>query len=131
MHVCPRGGKYVHALRSHMSTLKFDMKPSFNCPDDDLSDRAFVWASKCINGRDAVEEFVPCVAWPQAASVDFEHEIVGEMPVSKLKVPLPRFSLRRQDDEDDTELLARVQQEARVIMGSYTHTEHKACIAGL
>jgi hypothetical protein len=53
------------------------------------------------------------------------------MPVSKLKVPLPKFSLHRQDDEDDIELLVMVQQEARVIVGSYTRMEHEAYIAGL
>jgi hypothetical protein len=57
--------------------------------------------------------------------------IVREMPVSKLKVPLPKFSLHRQDDEDDIELLVMVQQEARVIVGSYTRMEHEAYIAGL
>jgi hypothetical protein len=114
-----------------MCALKFHTKPSFNCLDEDLSDGAFVWASKCITGQDAVEEFVSCGVWPLAAGVDFEHVKVGETPVSKLKVPLPRFPLCRQDDEDDTELLARVEQEARVIVNSYMHTEHKACIAGL
>jgi hypothetical protein len=46
LHVCPQGGKSVHALRSDMSALKFHTKPSLNCPDDDLSDKAFVWAVK-------------------------------------------------------------------------------------
>jgi hypothetical protein len=27
LHPCPRGGKTVHALRSHMSALNFRMKP--------------------------------------------------------------------------------------------------------
>jgi hypothetical protein len=131
LHVCPRGGKSVHALRSHMSTLKFHTKLSFNYPDDDLSGGDFFWASRCIGGRDAMEEFVSCGVWPLAAGINFEHVKVGEMPVSKLKVLLPKISLRRQDDEDDTELLARVEQEARIIVDSYTCTEHKACIAGL
>jgi hypothetical protein len=43
-------------------------------------------------------------------------------------VPLPRFSLSR---EDDTHFLVRVEQESRNIVGSYTRTEHKACIASL
>jgi hypothetical protein len=114
-----------------MSALKFHMKPSFNCPDDDLSDRAFVWASKYIDGRDAMEEFVPCGVWPLVAGVNFERVKVRETSVLKLKAPLPKFPLRREDDEDDTEFLVRVEQEARVIMGSYTHMEHKACITGL
>jgi hypothetical protein len=52
-------------------------------------------------------------------------------PISKLKVPLPRFPLSREDDVDDVMFMARVEQEAIVIVGSYTRTEHKACIAGL
>jgi hypothetical protein len=98
-----------------MSALKFHTNPSFKCPDDDLSDGAFIWALKCINGWDSVEEFVSCGVWPLAAGVDFEHMKVRETPVLKLKVPLPRFPFRHQDDEDDIELLARVEQEARVI----------------
>jgi hypothetical protein len=112
LHVCPQGGKFVHTLRSHMSALKFHTKSSFNCPNDDLSDRAFVWALTSIGGRDAVEEFVSCGVWPLDAGNDFEHMKVGEAPVSKLKAPLPRFPLHHQNDEDDTELLARVEQEA-------------------
>jgi hypothetical protein len=42
LHVCPQGGKYVHALRSHMSALCFHTVPLFDCFDDDLSDAAFV-----------------------------------------------------------------------------------------
>jgi hypothetical protein len=72
-----------------MSALKFHMKPSFNCPDDDLSDRAFVWASKYIDGRDAMEEFVPCGVWPLVAGVNFERVKVRETSVLKLKPPPP------------------------------------------
>jgi hypothetical protein len=36
------GGESIHALHSHMSTLKFCTKPSFDCPSDDLSDDAFI-----------------------------------------------------------------------------------------
>jgi hypothetical protein len=54
------GGESVHALHSHMSALRFCMKPSFDCPDDDLSDGAFIRASKCIGGLDTMEEFVSC-----------------------------------------------------------------------
>jgi hypothetical protein len=131
MHVGPRGGKSVHALRSRMSALRIHTKPSFNYPNNDLSDEGFILASRYIGGRDIVEEFMPCGIWPLAAGVDFEHVKVRETSVLKLKVPLPKFPLRRQEDEDNTELLVRIEQEARVIMGNYTHTEHEACIASL
>jgi hypothetical protein len=101
VHVGPKGGKYVHALHSDMSCLNFHKKPSFKCPDDNLRDGAFVWASKNIRGWDAVEEFVGCGVWPLAASVSFEQVLVGVMPVSKLKLPLPNFVATRGDGEDD------------------------------
>jgi hypothetical protein len=43
-----------------MSGLRFSTEPHFDCPDDNLSDHAFIWASKSIGGRDAGEEFVAC-----------------------------------------------------------------------
>jgi hypothetical protein len=57
-----------------------------------------------------------------AAGVNFEQVKVGLTPISKLKVPLPRFPLSHKDDEDDAKFLARVEQEARVIVGSYMCT---------
>jgi hypothetical protein len=128
--VCPWGEKTVHALRSHMSALSFRTKPSIQDSVEDISDGAFVWASRNIRGQDVVE-FVSCGIWPLYASVDFEHVKVDLTPASQLKAPLPRFPLSREDGEDDTRLLARVEQEVRNIMDSYTCTEHKACIASL
>jgi hypothetical protein len=120
LHICLKGGS-VHVLCSHMSALRFRTNPSFDCPNDNLSDGAFVWASKSIGGWDAVEEFISCDVWPLAAGVNFE----------QVKVPLPRFPISHEDDEDDIKFLARVEQEARVVVGSYTCTEHKACLTGL
>jgi hypothetical protein len=77
--------------------------------DEDFSDGDFVWASKCIRGRDAVEEFVSCGVWLLAASGIFEQAKVNVMPISKLKVPLPRFPLSHEDDEDNIKFLARVE----------------------
>jgi hypothetical protein len=52
-------------------------------------------------------------------------------PVSQLKVPLPNFPLSHEDGEDDVQLLARVKQEARNIMGGYTRSEHEGYVASL
>jgi hypothetical protein len=130
LHPCTRGGKTVHALRSHRSALNFHTKPSVQDFVEDLSDDAFVWACKNIRGRGAVEEFVSCGIWPLSVGLDFEHVKVGLIPASQLKVPLPNFPLSH-EGEHDVQLLARVKQEARNIVGSYTHTEHEACIASL
>jgi hypothetical protein len=45
-------------------------------------------------------------------------------------MPLPKFVAARRDGEDDAEFLARVELEAKVVVGSYTHPEHNAFIAG-
>jgi hypothetical protein len=121
----------IHALHSHMSALNFLTKPSIHNSGKDLHGDPFVWASKNIGGRDAVEEFVSCGVWPLAAGVNFEHVKVDFTPVSKLKVHLLRVPLSHEDEEDDTHFLARVEQEARNIVGSYTRMEHEACIASL
>jgi hypothetical protein len=131
LHVWPRGGKTIHALRSHMSALSFRTKPSIQDSVEDLSNNAFIWASMNIRGQDVVEEFMSCGVWPLYAGVDFEHANVDLSPTSQLKVPLPNFPLSREDDEDDTHLLARVEREARNIVGGYTRGEHEACITSL
>jgi hypothetical protein len=109
-----------------MSAMNFLTKPSVQA----LSDDAFVWACKNIGGRDAVE-FISYGVWPLSAGVNFEHVEVGLNLASRLKVLLPHFSLLREDGEDDAQLLARVEQEARNIVGSYTRVEHKVCVANL
>jgi hypothetical protein len=106
LHLFQQRGKCIHARRLHMSTIKFCTKPSYDCSGEDLSDGAFVWASKCIGGRDAVEEFMSCGVWPLATAVNFEQVRVSLTPISKLKVPLLRFPLSH---EDDVKFLARVE----------------------
>jgi hypothetical protein len=44
---------------------------------------------------------------------------------------LPNFPLLNEDGEDDVQLLARVEQEARNIVGGYTRAEHEACVGSL
>jgi hypothetical protein len=114
----------MHTLHSHMSCLNFWMKPSFDCVDDDLSNGAFIWASKHIGGRDVMEEFIACNVWPLVVGISFEQVKVDVTPVSKLKVLLPRFVVAH---EDDAKFLARVEKEPRVLVGSYTCPEHEAC----
>jgi hypothetical protein len=66
-----------------------------------------------------------------SAGVDFAPIKVDSTPVLQLKILLPRFPLSHEDGENDAQLLARVEQEARNIVGSYTRVEHEACIANL
>jgi hypothetical protein len=60
----------------------------------------------------------------------FEQVKVDLTPVLQLMIPLPNFPLLH-EGEDDAQLLARVEQEARNIVGGYTHAEDEACIASL
>jgi hypothetical protein len=48
MHVCPQGGKSVHALRSRMSALEFLTGSTVKCPDTDVGDVAFIKATGAI-----------------------------------------------------------------------------------
>jgi hypothetical protein len=131
LHSCLRGGKTIHALCLHMSDLNFCTKPSVQDSVEDLNDDAFVLACKNIGGRDIVEEFMSCGVWPLSVGVDFEQVKVDLTPFLQHKVPLPNFPLSHEDGEDDVQLLARVEQEDRNIMGGYTHVEHEAYIASL
>jgi hypothetical protein len=65
------------------------------------------------------------------AGVNFEQVKVDLTPVSQLKVPLPNFPLSRKGGEDDVQLLAKVEQEARNTVDGYTCTEHEVCVASL
>jgi hypothetical protein len=95
----------------------FSTEPTFYCLDNNLSDDTFVWASKSIRGWDVVEDFVACGVWPLASSVSFDQVSVSVTLMSKLKVPLPMFVAALKDGEDDTKFLARVELEAKVIVG--------------
>jgi hypothetical protein len=114
-----------------MSTLNFCTKPISSNTTQDLNDNGFIWASQNIGGQDVVEEFLSCGVWPLSSSVDFEHVKVDFTLVSQLKIPLLNFPLRREGEKDDVRFLARVEQEARNIVGGYTRTEHKACLASI
>jgi hypothetical protein len=114
-----------------MSALNFCMKPISSDAAQDLNDNAFVWASQNIGSQDVVEEFLFCGVWPLSAGVDFEHVKVDFTLVSCLKIMLPNFPLRHEGEKDDVRFLARVEQEARNIVGGYTCAEHEACLASI
>jgi hypothetical protein len=106
------------------------MDPPFNCVDDDSRDIAFVQATKFIGGRDAVEEFIACGMYPLAAGAGFDRVATRMTSVSKLKVSLPKFTVVRKDNnEDDVQFLARVELEVEGIVGSYTKVEHDVFLA--
>jgi hypothetical protein len=114
-----------------MSALNFRTKAIRSDAAQDLNDDAFIWASQNIRGRDAVEEFLSGGVRPLFAGVDFEHVKVDFTLVLWLKIMLPNFPLRHEGEKDDVRFLARVEQEARNIVGGYTCAEHEACLASI
>jgi hypothetical protein len=130
-YMCVQGGKAMYHLHLHMCSLDFQMESLFDCGDDDSGDVAFVKAPKFIRGRDTVEEFVLCGMHPLATGVCLNKVDTLMAPVSKLIVPLLKFVAVCKDDEDDVQFLARVELEAKGIMGSYTRPEHEACVVDL
>jgi hypothetical protein len=103
-----------------MCGLDFRTEPPFDCGDDNSGDAAFVRATKFIGGQETMEEFVACSMHPLAAGVDFDKVATLVTPMSKLRVPLPKFVAVCKDDEDDVQFLSRVELEAKGIVGSYT-----------
>jgi hypothetical protein len=128
VHVCSQGWKTVHVLCSHMCGLDFWTEPPFDYAVDDSRDIAFARATKF---QDVVEEFLACGKYPLVAGVSFDRVTDGVTPVSRLKLPLPKFVVIKKDDEDDVQFLARVELDFEGVVGSYTYLEHNACVASL
>jgi hypothetical protein len=119
----------VHILRSHMTGLEFKTEPPFNCDHSDSGSVAFIRATKFLGGRNVVEEFIACGMYPLVTNVRFDWVTTFVTPVSKFKVPMPKFmAIHKDNDEDDIQFLVRVELEAEGIAGSYTKLEHHACL---
>jgi hypothetical protein len=131
VHQCSQGGKSIHALRSHMSTLEFLTEPPVDYPDTDAGDVTFIKATDTIRGRDVMEEYLSCDQYPLSASFSFEEVHDGVAPVSKLRVPLLEFHITCSKEEDEAKFSARLELEAENVMGSYGHTEHETCVKAL
>jgi hypothetical protein len=66
-----------------------------------------------------------------SAGVSFDGITDGVTPVSRVKLPLPKFCTVRSNAEDDVQFLARVELEAKSVVAGYSHPEHDACVASL
>jgi hypothetical protein len=106
VHVCPQGGKSIHALHSHMSLLEFLTEPLINCPNSDKGGVAFVKSTGFIWGRDAIEEYLACGLYPLSASVSFGEVAEGVTLASKHKLSLPKFHVVCSDEEYDVKFLS-------------------------
>jgi hypothetical protein len=112
-----------------MTALDFAMEPPFECGDDDAGDVAFVKATRCIGGRDVVDEFMAYGLYPLLMSFGLGEIVDREMPVSKLHLPLPEFPIAMLPNETNDHFCVRVELVAVNIMGSYARGEHDVCIA--
>jgi hypothetical protein len=77
------------------------------------------------------KSFLSYGVWPLSTGINLGHVKFDFTPVSWLNIPLPNFPLRREGEKDDVRFLARVEQEARNIVGGYTCTEHEAYLASI
>jgi hypothetical protein len=111
-----------------MIKLDFVMKSSFECPNDEAGDAAFVKVTHTIDGQDAVEEYVSCRLFPSSVSFDLGEIADGETPVSKLTVPMLEFPIARCAEETNDGFQARVELAAVNVVGRYAREEHKVCV---
>jgi hypothetical protein len=65
-----------------MTGLDLVTELTFECPENDASDAAFVKATRFIGGRDAIEEYMACRFFPLSTNFGFGEVIDGETPVS-------------------------------------------------
>jgi hypothetical protein len=91
----------MHIMCSYMCSLEFRTDPPFDYANDDLGDIAFVQATKFIGGRDVVEEFIACGMYPLATGAGFDRVATCTTLVTKLKVPLLKFTAAHKDDNED------------------------------
>jgi hypothetical protein len=122
--VSPRRGKGIFTLHSYMTRLDFVMEPSFQCPDDEAGEVAFIKATRAIGGRDAVEEYMACGLFPLSASFSLGEIAEGETLVLKLAVPLPKFPVARRPEEMNYGFWAKVELAAVHVLGRYARGEH-------
>jgi hypothetical protein len=127
----PLRGKSVYALHSSLTALDVSTDPLFQCADDDSGDVAFVQAMGLIGGRDTVKEYLACGLFPLSAWFSFGKIIDGEMPVSKVALPLPEFLLAKLQGETNDHFQERVDLDAENDVGGYIRAEHDACILSL
>jgi hypothetical protein len=92
---------------------------------------AFIKATHSISGRDIVEEYMACGLYPLSASFGLGEIEDGEMPVSKINLPMPKFPIARLLGETNNRFRARVELAVENVVGSYAHWEHDVCITAV
>jgi hypothetical protein len=111
-----------------MTRLDFVTKPSFNCPDDEAGDMAFIKATRTIGCRDTMEEYMACGLFTLSASFNLGEIADGEIPVLKLAIPLLEFPVAKRLEEMNDGFWVRVDLLTMIFVGQYALREHKVCV---
>jgi hypothetical protein len=111
-----------------MTGLDFTMEPPFECPESDAGDVTFIKATCFIGGRDAVEEYMAHGLVPLSANFVLGRVTDGEMPASKLTLPLSEFRIARHLEETSDSFWVRVELAVMNVFRRYALGEHETCI---
>jgi hypothetical protein len=111
-----------YALHFVMSALDYTTQPSFECPDTDSSDVAFIRAT----GRYAIEEYLTCNMYPLSTSFGFDTIVDGETLMLKVTVLLPEFCIASVEGESNDRFLVTVELEAENVVEGYSRAKHDA-----
>jgi hypothetical protein len=96
----PGRGKGIFDLHSYMTRLDFVTEPSFQCPNDEAGDVAFVKVTRAIGGRDVVEEYLACGFFALSVSFNMGKISKGETPV-EASSPFAKVSCRQTPRGDE------------------------------
>jgi hypothetical protein len=104
------------------------MDPPFHCPDEEVSDAAFVKVTHTIGGRNVVEEYMSCKLFLLLVNFGLGEVTDGETHVSKLSAHMSDFPVAGLPEETNNRFRKSVELVAANVVGRYTRGEHKVCI---
>jgi hypothetical protein len=123
---CSGGGKSIYDLHSWMGELDYAIESEVECTDSDPNDAAFVRVTITIRGHDAIVEYMVWKFFSLATGFGFKSVPLGTTLVSKVETPLPLFVVGTIAAEHANHFLAKVDMEAKKVMGSFGPREYDA-----
>jgi hypothetical protein len=111
-----------------MSTLHYTVESEVECSDNDVNNAFFVRVTTTIGGRNAIEEFLACGMYPLASGISFRDIALGMTTMSKVETSLLLFPVDAISAEGDGHFLAKVETDAKRILGNYGPKEHDVLI---
>jgi hypothetical protein len=126
LHQSKAGGKGIHIVHSRMSSLDYLTEPVRNCPKGDINDKAFVRVTMTIGGHMLLRNFCPTVL---SAAWDLGEIEEAGAPLSKVVVPLPKFSAAKATKEKACSFIMRISIGADKLVGCYSWAKHQVCLS--